>query len=83
MHQEFGWPHRLLGLLVPSGNDLRQFWEEKIWGNADKYAGQAEWLEELRKNYRSVEEQVWTGISVNDVSAQLAKSMNWKAPGIN
>ena len=65
----------------PSEADVRKFWEEKIWGNADKYTGQAEWLDELRKNYRNVKEQVWTGICENDVSAQLAKSMNWKAPG--
>ena len=65
----------------PTSQDIRNFWEEKIWGDGDKYAGDAEWLGELKKNYRHVKEQEWTGIREKDVTIQLAKSMNWKAPG--
>ena len=52
--------------------EIRDFWEGQIWGDADKYAGGAEWLEELKKNYRNVKEQQWTGISEIDVKNQLA-----------
>ena len=65
----------------PSCHDIREFWEERIWGDADKYGGDAEWLEELKKNYRNVKEQEWGGIQQEDISSQLAKSMNWKSPG--
>ena len=65
----------------PSSQEIRDFWEEQMWGDADKYAGDGEWLDELKKNYRNVKEQVWTGVSEIEVKNQLANSINWKAPG--
>ena len=60
---------------------LRFHWGRKIWGNADKYKGRPSWLDEVEKTYRNVSQQEWTPLIKNDISTQLAKAMNWKAPG--
>ena len=67
----------------PKSEDIRKFWQEKIWGDADKYDGSAEWLEEVKKKYRGVREQEWSAVTEQDVAAQLSKTMNWKAAGID
>ena len=65
----------------PNEEAIRKFWEEKIWGDSNKYKGDASWLDEIRKSCKGVDEQEWTVITEKDVSDQLARSMNWKAAG--
>ena len=67
----------------PNEDEVRTFWAEKIWGDAEKYSGNADWLEGVRKNYKGVKEQAWTDVTEEEVSEQLCKSMNWKAPGVD
>ena len=65
----------------PSEEGIRTFWEQKIWGDSNKYTGDAAWLDEIRKSCKGIEEQVWLGITERDVTDQLGRSMNWKAAG--
>ena len=67
----------------PDTEDIRKFWSEKIWGNAEKYTEKPSWYQEVEKNYSKVKEQSWDGISKNEINNQLMKSMNWKAPGVD
>ena len=67
----------------PSAEDIRKFWSEKIWGDATKYTEKPKWFPEVEKNYKNIKEQDWTGISSEEVSTQLSKSMNWKSPGVD
>ena len=65
----------------PKKEDIREFWEGKIWGDSNKYAGKPAWLDEVEKKYRNVKEQDWEQITEANIRNQLGKSMNWKAPG--
>ena len=65
----------------PKEDDIRQFWENEIWGESNLYLGPPSWLDEVKKACKGVDEQEWSGISVSDVSNQLASQLNWKAPG--
>ena len=65
----------------PSSEEVREFWANEIWGQTCGFSADAEWLEEVKKNYRSIEEQRWVPISHNEVTSQLMKQMSWKAPG--
>ena len=62
---------------------MREFWGGKIWGDADKYKGQADWYKEIEKSYKIVKQQEWERITDNEIRSQLMRSMNWKAPGID
>ena len=67
----------------PNVEEIRKFWSEKIWGDAEKYKGKPSWYKEVEKNYSNVKEQSWDGITENEINNQLMKSMNWKAPGVD
>ena len=60
---------------------IREFWERKIWGDADRYKGRPHWLGDVEKTYRNIKEQEWIPINATDISNQLRSAMNWKAPG--
>ena len=67
----------------PCAEDIREFWGNRIWGDSGKYSGQPSWFEEVKKSYKNVNEQIWTGVTDDEVKTQLSRSMNWKAPGID
>ena len=67
----------------PEIEAVREFWEKKIWGDTKEYNSNAEWIRELKKSCKHVEQQSWVEISEMDVAAQLGRSMNWKAAGID
>ena len=66
----------------PSEAELREFWGEKIFGQGDLYNEHAEWIPEWRKQYECLQEQEWNDINVIDLSNQLSRQLNWKAPGL-
>ena len=38
----------------PEEDSIREFWERTIWGDADKYNKEAEWIDEVKKNHRKL-----------------------------
>ena len=67
----------------PSESDLREFWGEKIFGQEDLYNPDASWIPKWRNEYRELKEQEWHDLCVDDLSNQLSRQLNWKAPGID
>ena len=70
----------------PIAEDIRKFWSEKIWGDANKYKGPKGDQAGVRRSRKTTEMSKFRSgkkISENEINNQLAKSMNWKAPGID
>ena len=67
----------------PSEADLREFWGDTIFGQADLYDSNAEWIPDWRQEYRKIKEQEWSDLSLNNLSSQLSRQLNWKSPGID
>ena len=67
----------------PSEAEVRQFWENEIWGESNLYSGPPPWLDEVKKACKGVCAQKWEGLSGSDVTNQLASQLNWKAAGID
>ena len=67
----------------PSEAELKQFWGENIFGQSDLYDPNADWIPDWRNQYTGLQEQEWTNLNMHDVSHQLNKQLNWKAPGID
>ena len=65
----------------PKAEEIRAFWEGKIWGDASKYTEKPAWMDEVEKTYKGIQSQKWERITENDVKKQLSGAMNWKAPG--
>ena len=64
----------------PKPDEIRQFWEGKIWGDATKYKDRPCWQDKVEKTCRNVKQQEWVPFNKSDISNQLSKAMNWKAP---
>ena len=67
----------------PSENELREFWGEKIFGQCDLYNPNAEWIPKWRSKYEDLREQQWADLNINDLTNQLSRQHNWKAPGVD
>ena len=67
----------------PSEENIRQFWQNEIFGETSLYLETPSWLGEVQKACKGVPPQEWSGISVAEVSYQLAGQMNWKASGMD
>ena len=67
----------------PSEDDLREFWGIRIFGQADLYNPDAEWIPQWRSEYDGVSEQEWSDLNAHDLANQLGRQLNWKAPGID
>ena len=67
----------------PSEEELREFWGIRIFGQTDLYNPAADWIPQWRSEYDGVYEQEWSDLNVHDLSNQLGRQLNWKAPGID
>ena len=68
---------------IPKEEEIKAFWQDEIWGKQNGHNQEAEWIKEMKENYKVVPEQEWKEINEYDVTMQIAKQANWKAPGID
>ena len=68
---------------IPSEDELRNFWGGQIWGQSNLYDPSAEWIPAWKDHYKAIKEQSWVDVSYTDLTSQLNKTMNWKAPGLD
>ena len=81
MYQELGGKERS-AQVAPNEEEEKDFWS-KLWDNPVPYKEDAEWLKEVELELENINIQKNVEITKEDVTIQLRKMLNWKAPGLN
>ena len=66
----------------PNGEEAKEFWS-KLWDNPVRYKEDAEWLKEVELELENVNIQENVEITKEDVTKQLRKMPNCKAPKLD
>ena len=64
----------------PKAEETNEFWS-KFWDNLITYKEDGEWLKEVELELENVNIQKKVEITKEDITMQLRKMANWKAPG--
>ena len=80
LYQQLGGKER--STQIPSNpEEAKKFWS-KLWDNPVPYKEDAVWLKEVELELENVNIQENVEITKEDVTMQLRKMPNWKAPGL-
>lgn len=66
----------------PPIEDVEQFWKG-IWEDNKQHNHEAPWIESLKEENSTIPEMEWRDITALEVSKQLKRAANWKAPGLD
>ena len=81
MYQELGGKER--STQVPSNaEEANKFWS-KVGDNPVPYKEDAEWLKEVELELENIKIQEYVEITKEDVTMQIRRVSNWKAPGLD
>ena len=67
---------------VPDKKKAQEFWGT-IWGERKEHRKDAEWLENLKRDFKCKEEQEEVEITQEKIKKVLRKMLNWEAPSLN
>ena len=81
MYEELGRNKRSTQV-QPNGEEAKEFWS-KLWDNPVPYKEDAEWLKEVELELENVNIQENVEITKEDVTKQLRKMPNCKAPKLD
>ena len=81
LYQELGGKERSTQV-APNAEEEKGFWS-KLWDNPLPYKEDAEWLKEVELELENINIQKDGEIIKEDITIQLRKMPNWKAPGLN
>ena len=81
LYQELGGKER--STQVPSNaEEANKFWS-KVGDNPVPYKEDAEWLKEVELELENIKIQEYVEITKEDVTMQIRRMPNWKAPGLD
>ena len=66
----------------PTTEEVETFWSN-IWENEKEHNRNASWIKQQENQLDEIEIQPWSPISIAEAKASIARSSNWKAPGID